>query len=60
MSWSPDLPLQFWESNTNLPVIVTGLDPQTRAQANHLIEVLKKRVAREMQKHVEQYRDPGA
>jgi len=41
-------------------MIVTGLDPQTRAQANHLIEVLKKRVAREMQKHVEQYRDPGA
>ena len=41
-------------------MIVTGLDPQTRAQANHLIEVLKKRVAREMQKHVEQYRDPAA
>ena len=22
MSWSSDLPLQFWESNTNLPIIL--------------------------------------
>ena len=29
-----------------------ALGPQSRAQANHLIEVLKKRVAAEMKKHV--------
>jgi hypothetical protein len=51
---------KFWRGFLQKRIGISGLGPQTRAQANHLIEVLKKRVAREMQNHVEQHRDPAA
>jgi hypothetical protein len=44
---------KFWRGFLQKRVGISGLGPQTRAQANHLIEVLKQRVEREMRKSVE-------
>lgn len=39
---------------------IPALGPQTRAQANKLIEVLKNRVKQETEKHLRQHREPAA
>ena len=38
---------------------IPALAPQTRAQANKLIEVLKNRVKQQTEKHVRQHREPA-
>jgi len=50
----------FWRGFMTKRLGLPALGPQTRAQANKLIEVLKNRVQQETEKHVRTDRNPAA
>lgn len=50
--YAPIREAKVWQGFLKKRLRISPLGPQTRAQANHLIEVLKQRVAREMKKAV--------
>lgn len=56
----PALSRKFQQGFMTKVLHIPALGPQTRAQANKLIEVLKKRVKQETEKHVQEHRDPAA